>query len=339
MKGLKFFVFFTVLVFISSCDDDTIPKADISEVDIQPLVIDRMELDLFSVTPENINQKTQEMEAKYGNFYSTFIKSIINNGGLKDTSYAQRLLQFTTDRDMKEVFENCKQSYAQVNDLETDFTEAFKYYTHYFPKKEIPKVITMMSGFNFNVVNADSTIAIGLEMYLGSNNKFYQMLQMPRYKSLFMNKENIVPDAVRVWMLTEFPYNMDKTDLLSEMIYMGKIMYLTDALLPEVHDSLKIQYTNKQLNYCQNNEFNIWSYFAAQKLLYTTDQAEIMKYTADGPFTTAFSKESAPRIGYWVGWQIVRQYMKNNKATTLEELMGMTDAQIILAKSKYKPKK
>lgn len=339
MPILKKVVFFSILLFIFSCGSDPVEIPDVSDIKIQPLKIDRMEQDIFSMTKENAMEKSAEMEKTYGNFYNTFVKSIINNGGLKDTSYLHRMLLFINDYDMKEVYAECQKTYPQTDELEKEFTTLFKLYKHYFPEKPTPHVITMMSGFNFNIAHADSTLAIGLEMYLGENSKFYKMLQLPRYKSRFMNKENITADAVRFWMMDEFPYNMEKTDLLSEMIYMGKIMYLTDILLPETPDTLKIQYTKKQLDYCKNNEFNIWSYFAAQKLLYTTDQSEIMKFTADGPFTTAFSKESAPRIGYWIGWQIVRSYMKNNKNVSPAELMKMSDSQLILSQSKYKPKK
>jgi len=149
----------------------------------------------------------------------------------------------------------------------------------------------MMSGFRYNIVVLDSTLAIGLEMYLGSNNIFYQMLTIPRYKSAFMNKQNIMPDAIRFWMINEFPYMMSKNDLLSDITYMGKISTLLMPSYLMFNDTLKAQYTQKQLEYCTQNEFNIWSYFAAQKLLYTTDQAEIMKFTADGPFTTALAKK------------------------------------------------
>ena len=197
----------------------------------------------------------------------------------------------------------------------------------------------MISGFNYSNVLVDSTLAIGIETYLGSDNEFYKGLGLPRYKAMFMNEENIVPDAIRQWMLIEFPNNMNKTDFLSEIVYMGKIMYLTDALLPNTPDSLKIQYSKAQMDYCSQNEFNVWSYFAAQKLLYTTDQAEIIKFTSDGPFTSALSKEAPARIGHWIGWQMVRQYMNNNPETTLQELVNETDAQVILNKSKYKPGK
>lgn len=338
MKFFKVSVFFTILLFISSCGSEPL-KVDVSHVEIEPLKIKRMEQDIFSINRNNVSEKTKEIAANYGPYFNTFITSIINNGGTNDTSYNNKILMFVNDKDMKEVYQNTQEKYSDIKTLEDEFSEMFKHYKHYFPENKQPKVITMMSGFNYNIIYSDSTLAIGLEMYLGSENKFYQMLQMPKYKSRFMEKENILPDAVRTWMITEFPYNMDKTDFLSEIIYMGKIMFLTDALLPDTEDSLKIQYTTPQMEYCAQNEFNIWSYFAAQKLLYTTDQAEIMKFTADGPFTTAFSKESAPRIGYWTGWQIVRQFMKNNPEISVEQLMKMKDAQSILTRSKYKPKK
>ena len=48
------------------------------------------------------------------------------------------------------------------------------------------------------------------------------------------------------------------------------------------------------------------------------------------------SKESPGRLGYWVGFQIVNQYM-NNKSVSLQELMKNTNSQEILLKSKYNP--
>ncbi|MGQ0827278.1 MAG: gliding motility lipoprotein GldB [Bacteroidota bacterium] len=326
------------LLFFSSCGNDR-RNVDVGHVDIPNVSIDRLEQDIFNIDTLNIETATKKLETKYGRFYSSFITGVINNGGLRDSSYVYRIKQFIGDRDMRQAYTDCQQTYPNLDTLEETFTEAFKYFRHYFPARKLPKVITMMSGFNYNAVLLDSTLAIGLEMYLGSNNTFYHMLAFPNYKTMFMNRQNILPDAIRTWMLAEFPYMMDKSDFLSEMTYMGKIMYLTDALLPHVEDTLKAQYSQKQLEYASQNEFNIWSYFAAQKLLYTTDRAEIMKYTADGPFTAAFSKESAPRIGYWMGWQIIRQYMNNNPNITLEQLMNEKDAQKILTKAKYKPGK
>lgn len=338
MKNLLTCLLIINVFIFSSCNRNPL-DIDTSDINIPPIIIDRLEQDLFNIDTANIREETGKLQGKYGTFYTIFIRNIINNGGISDSSYSYRIKQFIYDGDMRKAYNDCQKVYPSTDFLNEDLTELYKHFRYHFPEKNLPKPITMMSGFNYSVVNIDSTLAIGLEMYLGSKNVFYQMLTLPNYKTHYMNKENIVPDAARAWMFTQFPYNMDKNDFLSEITYMGKIMYLTDALLPDVHDSLKIQYTKEQLDYCKQNEFNIWSYFAAQKLLYTTDHTEIMKYTSEGPFTSAFSKEAPPRIAYWIGWQIVREYMKNNPDITPAQLMNETDAQKILTKAKYKPSK
>ena len=337
-KNINYFLSLLSLLFLFSCESKR-TDVDVSHIEVGNVTINRLEQDIFNMDTTHIAPASERLQKKYGAFYTTYNKGILNNGGLKDSSYTQQLKRFITDRDMREAYNDCQKMYPDVKFLEEEMKTIFEHFIYYFPKRKTPKVITMMSGFNYSSIIVDSTLAIGLEMYLGSKNKFYQMLALPYYKVMFMNKENIATDALRTWMFDEFKYNMNKSDFLSEIIYLGKIIYLNDALLPEVNDTIRMQYTKKQLDYCNQNEFNIWTYLIAQKLLYTTDHAEIVKFTGEGPFTTALSKESPPRIGYWVGLQIVRQYMENNPAITLEQLMNEPDAQKILTASKYKPKK
>ena len=91
------------------------------------------------------------------------------------------------------------------------------------------------------------------------------------------------------------------------------------------------------MDYCRTYEKNIWSYFAEKNRLYENSLQTVRELTTEGPFTGAISKECPPRIAMWIGWQIIKSYMKNNKDATLEQLMAETDAQKILSKSKYRP--
>lgn len=338
MKNYLLFVFLYLMIALISCNDNVL-DVDVSSINIPKVTIKRLDKDIFNMDTTTIPTETKKLQAKYGRFYSIFTTGILNNGDVRDSSYAVRIKQFINNSDMKQVYVECNKKYADVSDLETQFTDAFKHFIYYFPEKKLPQLITMISGFNYSIFPIDSILAIGLDMYLGSNHDFYKMLGYPRYKTAFMNKENILPDAISGWVINEFPYQTSKNDFLSEIIYMGKILYLTDAILPTTADTLKIRYTQQQIDYCTQNEFNLWSYFTAQQLLYTTNQTEIMKFTSEGPFTSSLSKEAPPRIGYWVGWQIVKQYMNNNDKTTLIELMNENDSQAFLKKSRYKPKK
>ena len=72
--------------------------------------------------------------------------------------------------------------------------------------------------------------------------------------------------------------------------------------------------------------------------LYATNKHEqIIKYMEPAPFSGRMPKESPGRVAVWTGWQIVKAYMDRHPNTTLQELMAIPDAQLLLNESKYKP--
>jgi hypothetical protein len=83
-----------------------------------------------------------------------------------------------------------------------------------------------------------------------------------------MSAPHILPDFVKSWMLTEFEEKDPKNDFLTRIVNEGKIAYLTDALLPNMHDTLKMGFTASQLNWCKLNEAHVWSFFIQRKILY-----------------------------------------------------------------------
>jgi len=63
----------------------------------------------------------------------------------------------------------------------------------------------------------------------------------------------------------------------------------------------------------------------------------IVRFIGPAPFTSSFTNDSPGRTGSWLGWQIVRKYMKKNPEITLPELMKDDDYQKILNDSGYSP--
>lgn len=174
-------------------------------------------------------------------------------------------------------------------------------------------------------------------MFLGSKHEAYTRLGLPAYKSDFMNKENLVPGAVLGWVSTEFEAPKANADLLTEMVHQGKILYLLDALMPNTPGTLKINYAAEELNWCNANSEPIWFYLIDNDLLYTKKTSTIIKFMGESPFIQGFPEGSPGRIGHWVGWQIVKAYMKKNPEVSISQLMTEDNAQNILQKSKYKP--
>ncbi|MES2514750.1 MAG: hypothetical protein V4580_11425 [Bacteroidota bacterium] len=325
--------------FLTSCKHDQL-DIDTSHIELEPVVFKRLDKDVFALTPQNVTQKMNEYQGKYSTFYLRYMSSIVNNGGKTDSLYSETLLRFISNKDIQTAHTDLSKAFSD-NDVELigdEMTEAVKRFKVFFPKRKTPKqYVTFVSGFQYNVVYVDSTLGIGLDMYLGNKNEFYSMMQLPNFRTRTMNKEHVLSDAVRGWVITEFDNADPVNNLLSHMIFYGKIFYVCDGLLPNLQDSVKMGYTNAQMEYCSKYEKNLWGFFAKDNKLYENDLKLVSEFTSDGPFTRAISKECPPRIAMWLGRQIVRSYMEHNSEVTVEDLMNEKDPQKILSRSKYKP--
>lgn len=331
----------TLCLFLVSCNNNPL-NVDISSVEIAPLETNRLEQDLFSMTPSNFDEKTSSIKQKYNVFYEHYLMNPLRLNGTADTLYKPMLLNFINSPEIKEAYTATQKLYpnSEIQKLEPELNSLVKRIKYHFPKQEQPlKFITCTTGWNYSVAYIDNALVVSLDMYLGDTSVFYKMLNYPQYQTRHMNQHYILPDVARGWLLTEFDNIQAENNLLSHTIFYGKLYYTVNALLPEINDSLLIGYTGKQMQTCETYEKNYWSYFAEKNRLYENNLNNIRELIMpnDGPFTAAISKECPPRIGMWLGLQIVRSYMRNNEKVTLEELMNDRDAQKILSKSKYRP--
>ena len=148
-----------------------------------------------------------------------------------------------------------------------------------------------------------------------------------------------MPDVVSSFSIDKIAPDTDR-NLLSQMIYFGKQLYLKDLLLPDYSDADKMGYTPEQITWCAENESYMWRYFLEREMLYSDDSKLGNRFINPAPFSKFYleiDNESPGRVGAWLGWQIVRSYAKNNDVP-IEELLKM-NAKEIFEKSKYKPKK
>jgi gliding motility-associated lipoprotein GldB len=325
--------FIYIFLLINSCTRNP-QQVDVSGVAAE-VRAERFDQDLFLWGGENISQ----LKNKYGTFFDLFCFKLTQLGTPDTTQLKARLKDFISDADLKEIFSASEKIVHDFTPVDRQLTDAFKHYKYYFPQKIIPKVITFISGFNYGIVAADSSLGIGLDMYLGSDSKYYPALQFPHYKIKRMSKEYIPVDCMRAWGQSEWEQDAEQNDFLSQMIYYGKIFYFLDAMMPDAADTLKTGFTAAQLKWCDANEKNTWSFFIDQKLLFSVDQNQIAKFLNDGPTTSGFPKESPGAAAQWIGWKMVQSYMRNNPSETLNQLMNNHDYRKILNDSKYKPDK
>ena len=81
---LRFLVPLFLLTFLS-CSHDRF-SIDDSKVEIKNIKLMPLAKDLFSMDTLKINDKTKVLQKKYGSFFEKFVTSIVNDGGLNDST-------------------------------------------------------------------------------------------------------------------------------------------------------------------------------------------------------------------------------------------------------------
>ena len=316
-----FFAFLMVLLLFFSCSDKNEKKVDVSMIDVN-FSVERYDIDFYSAKKETL----PKVKEKYPYLFPEAFSDSLSFSKINDTQE-------------QELFTETQKIYNDFSYVENQLESLFKRVKYYNPVFSSPKVVTMLTNIDYDsrVIYADSLLLISLDVYLGIDHKFYG--DYPKYIRENNSKNHIVVDVAEA--IVNKQISLLKTrSFVEKMIYEGKKMYLLDAYLPTISDKEKIGYADDKLLWAEVNEEQIWMYFVEKNLLFSTDTKLNKRFLENGPFSKFYMEQdnlTPGRIGVWVGWQIVKSYMKHNDVS-LQELLKINEIDLF-NKSKYKPKK
>ena len=307
------------LMFLS-CDKKSAVEKKIEALPVQ-IKIDRFDQVFFESSPKDL----QKIKKRYPFFFPE---------GIPDSVWVNKI----NNPLWRELFAEVQKKYKKSESIEAELEKVFKHIKFHFPKTKSPKVYTVIAEMDYDnkVIYADSLVIISLEMYLGKDHKFYEF---PAYIRQNFEQRQMMPDLVASFAKSKITTDKDNT-LLSQMIYHGKLLYLKDLLLSSYTDDEKMGYTPKEISWCEENESYIWRYFLENELLYSNELKLNSRFIAPAPFSKFYleiDNESPGQVGAWIGWQIVRSFVKNNDVPVAKLLE--LNAKELFKKSKYKPKK
>lgn len=299
----------------------------------------RFEQDIFALDTAQLQTGMQNLLGKYPMMLPLFCNEIIHDRSNPNETPVQAMHGFLTVPQVRHLYDTVQQVYGDLKWLEEDLNQMFRYYKHYFPKKPVPQVVTMISEFATDAFTmGDSLCGIGLDMFLGENFPGYDHDLFPYFMRRQFQKEYILVRLSKA-LAQNCTDAAPGQRLIDLMLHNGKQLYISDCLLPDVADSLKMGYTQPQMEGCYANETEVWARLLSEKLLYSTDFDKIRKLVTPSPNAPIVFQEAPGEIGNWVGLQIVRSYMKRYPNTTMDQLLQMTDSQKFMEQAKYKPKR
>jgi hypothetical protein len=334
MKKLPYILLLFSLLVSCTSKRQYFPK----DLEPQPVELVRFDNALLNVDSFSALQDIRILYTEYPDFMPVFVEDIL---GLPtaDTLYlAQQLPAFLSDtlygfartnRLEREVF-------ADTKDLEAALSAAFARVHYLYPDWQLPTIYLFISGFNSSLLFVGDDMAVGADMYLGSDYEYYNRV-VYEYQKQTMRKECIPVDVVSAFLFRHLPYTSTKSRLLDNMIYRGKVMYLLAQIFSDLPGYEVMGYTKEQWDWCVRNERAIWNLMMDKRDLFKTESLVLTSYLNDGPFTAEISQDSPGRLGTWIGWRIAESYMQHNDTVTLQSLMADPDAERILRDSYYKP--
>ena len=243
------------------------------------------------------------------------------------------------DSIQKEIYREINIVFSNLDSYKNDLNNFFKNFISYYPKYKLPRIITLNSDIQYQnrVILTDSLLLIGLDNYLGSDHFFYS--SMPIYIRENLDPSMIISDIAEEYAHYVIPKNNYYT-FLDKIIFYGKLLYFKDIMLPFEEDKNKIGYSNSNIDWAKKNEYYVWTYFVEKELIFSSENKLTNRFINNAPFSKFYlsiDNESAPMIGKFIGWQIVKSYMRNNNSSFTEMmLMNPID---IYNNSKYKPQK
>ncbi|HEY9046181.1 MAG TPA: gliding motility lipoprotein GldB [Ohtaekwangia sp.] len=232
-----------------------------------------------------------------------------------------------------------KRVFGDLSSLKATFEEAFTNLQYYYPDFTPPKIQTIISGLDTDMLVSDSLIIVSLDFYLGKGAKY-----RPKVYDYLLRKydpDDIVPSCLLIYGIDNYFNKTDMKDktVLADMVAYGKSFYFAKHMLPCIPDSVLIWYTPEEIRGSRANEDLIWARFIESNVLFETSHVVKKDYLGERPVTVQVGEKCPGRIGQWVGWRIVNKYMESHPETTLPQLMEISNAQQLFRESHYKPNK
>ncbi len=252
-----------------------------------------------------------------------------------DTTFLRKVNEFKKDKYIQRLEKAIQKLPKQQ--FKSELTDAFKRLKFHFPSSKIPSSVFFVNSlFSASVFCTEKEIAIGMERYLGANASVIKELpsqQFYEWIKIGMEPRYLTRDALAAWLMTNYLEETNE-NYAAEMIRWGKILFLCKVLLPEEKEEIILRYTASQLEWAIASEKAVWSYLVDKELLFKTDEETRINLLKEGPYSIGLPKESPDRIGQYMGYKIVKQYM-DEEEISLEKLVAMPYNELL---QKYKVK-
>jgi len=330
--SLRSLIFYCALFLsLTACNSSRL-DVDSSEVKID---LNYFNFDKVLTTSDSIEvmEKHHFYQKNLTEIYNYQIGYCFRMPSLDDSVFYAEIERYRKDTSLVAFEKVIGEKFNSTNEIETSIATSFQYFNYHFPSANLPKDIVFMNSLlQSSVFCTDKEIGIGIDRYLGSDNAYYKRLNPNVFYDWIKeawNVEYLERDVIDGWVQTHL-VNVGEGSLGERMINYGKTLYIVEACFPDKEKFLVPRYSVKDFEWAIENEYSFWKYLVDEKLLYSIDEKNIRNIFNPAPFTAGIPDQESPdRLGQFMGWRIVRQYMENNTDVTFQQMLDMPYTKIL----------
>ncbi len=281
------------------------------------IIVDRFEKKFFNIQPDSLKILTNQYPYLFPSSFSDEEWLNIKNDSVRKIIFNETQVEFKNDylnRNISKLYYGLSNQFSNFNS---------------------PKIITINNGldFQYKLIDIDSLVLLSLDCYL-DNDELYKTI--PAYISQKMNKNFLMRDLAEklISRYVNYPTNRQ---FLDKIIYYGKVYNLMTTNL-DFDEANALYFNEKEIVWARDNEKEVWKFFIENEILFNTSNILVERFINFGPYSKfgiSIDYESPPMIGKWIGYKIVKSYLKSNNKT-IEEILNMNEYELYL-NSNYKP--
>lgn len=333
-RALHKVLLIALCITLWGCGDDQRDwDVDTSDIQYDPSIY-RLDFKLSGSTASTIQANNQNFSEDLGTFYTYYLDEMLHAGHPDDPAIGERLMKFVKDSAIDASFQSIRKKFKSVDQYVSIFKNGMKRLKFHFEDIQLPETIIFYhSLFSNGVLSTDTQLAVGIEMYLGPDDPIVKKLPGQNFPKYF--KEKMVPrflpvDMARSWIENQLYAGEQENKMADIMIEKGKIIYLLHAIYPDMEEAKLLRYETEDFEWCEKNEYQIWQYLVDQKYIYSDDPNVHRNFFSEGPFTPGLPEGAPSKVGEYMGFTIVKQYMNKNQDVGLKKLIDTKNIQKIL---------
>lgn len=314
-------IFILTLIFFTfyACDDNPL------DVELKEELV---HLEVVDVDSSIINTPDSELLAVHNRLKESLGEAYLYEASMNTQHPDNAELPFVLKRFYEsESIKSLEKQKALISEEVSNQTlkleKAFSFMNFHFPESSIPDKLVFMNNLFSGIQCTDSSVFVGLERYVDGESEIVKSIpndQLYQWQKDAMDVSFLARDIIQQWIQVNLFDERDE-HLAYHTVQAGKVLYILQAAFPNENEAFLMRYTADEIEWANKNEIPFWEYLVREELLFENNVRDKSNFLNEGPYTVGLPEKGPARLGQFLGMKMVKQFMKANKALSLQELL------------------